>query len=456
MQNTFRRRKRSFQSLLSSSSSRRRRRLGGASGSVSGDEDDGDNTWRNVYEALDDNSIQEAAANYDQDYIVEAYGPIEEWDTSHVTNMSQLFDGDQTFNRDISNWDVSNVVDMSNMFSNAKTFNQPIGKWDVSNVKYFNSMFLNAVAFNQDISSWKVSEEAEKGNMFNGATSFSFLPQVQQKWGMEEEKLPPLIEPKFEMHEVLDEITSFMYRHMIEKVPSKAANINIVKDYQRQMLEMMTCDTGCRCLVMTVYEDPSMHIYLNSLRYPAPSNCLFTGKECLEAVVACSKYLGLPVRLQDAASKMTKHGQIFSVANVSIVKHGQSWYERFGFFPVDEDPVWTKRHKRLNEQFRKMKLRDLLSMSEDDLAQFMNERKPRRDNLFVQDLLAHVDTARKRLTPKWLDYTFENLYRSANYWAKSSIGEQSAINSIVNVVLLYNPNRIYYPREDLWSDEEET
>ena len=41
-----------------------------------------------------------------------SYGPIEEWDTSLVTDMSRTFYLKTTFNEDISAWDVSKVINM--------------------------------------------------------------------------------------------------------------------------------------------------------------------------------------------------------------------------------------------------------------------------------------------------------------------------------------------------------
>ena len=52
------------------------------------------------------------------------YGPIKDWDTSLVTDMSSLFDADKiegsethtlrkAFNGDLSNWNTSQVTDMS-------------------------------------------------------------------------------------------------------------------------------------------------------------------------------------------------------------------------------------------------------------------------------------------------------------------------------------------------------
>ena len=51
------------------------------------------------------------------------YGHISEWDVSSVTNMEELFKGEETFNEDISSWDVSNVTDMGDMFYYAVAFN---------------------------------------------------------------------------------------------------------------------------------------------------------------------------------------------------------------------------------------------------------------------------------------------------------------------------------------------
>ena len=63
------------------------------------------------------------------------YGDISLWDTSLITDMSQLFQGRYYFNDDISKWDVSNVTDMFNMFFSCNNFNQPLNNWNVSKVK---------------------------------------------------------------------------------------------------------------------------------------------------------------------------------------------------------------------------------------------------------------------------------------------------------------------------------
>ena len=47
------------------------------------------------------------------DRIVLKYGPMEDWDMSHVTHLDYLFK-DKTFNIDISKWDISGVTSMRN------------------------------------------------------------------------------------------------------------------------------------------------------------------------------------------------------------------------------------------------------------------------------------------------------------------------------------------------------
>ena len=77
----------------------------------------------------------------------EGLGNISDWDTSNITDMSQLFNFNWEFNEDISRWDVSNVIYMFCMFYEAEAFNQPIGSWNVSNVTTMGNMFTGATPF---------------------------------------------------------------------------------------------------------------------------------------------------------------------------------------------------------------------------------------------------------------------------------------------------------------------
>ena len=66
------------------------------------------------------------------------YGPIEEWDTSKVEDMSNLFYYATSFNQNIGGWNTSSVSDMTRMFYGATAFNQNISKWNVDKVSEYN------------------------------------------------------------------------------------------------------------------------------------------------------------------------------------------------------------------------------------------------------------------------------------------------------------------------------
>jgi len=115
------------------------------------------------------------------------YGYISYWDTSAVTDMSNLFKDKATFNDDISGWNTSAVTNMSSMFQGATAFNQYIGNWNTTAVANMSSMFQGATAFNQNIGkktvqtsgsisaydAWNTIAVTNMSNMFNSATAFN-------------------------------------------------------------------------------------------------------------------------------------------------------------------------------------------------------------------------------------------------------------------------------------------
>ena len=101
------------------------------------------------------------------------YGHISGWNTKHITNMSELFRDDSTFNDDIGRWNVANVTNMDGMFYGARSFDQDIGGWDVGNVTNMNTMFYEAEAFDRDIGGWNVSEVKDMQGMFGKAMAFN-------------------------------------------------------------------------------------------------------------------------------------------------------------------------------------------------------------------------------------------------------------------------------------------
>jgi len=153
--------------------------------------------YKTTYYKLTDDNIREVVKqwiNQETYYdILSNYGPINEWDTSHITNMSNLFEEMDTFNDDISNWNVSNVTNMSYMFSNASLFNQYIGNWNISNVTNMDYMFNGASSFNQSFYNWidnynvdiDVSLNMTLSNngvqyIFNGSSSLEYKYAIGQ------------------------------------------------------------------------------------------------------------------------------------------------------------------------------------------------------------------------------------------------------------------------------------
>ena len=79
----------------------------------------------------------------------ERYGPIGDWKTHKVTDMSLLFYDRENFNDDISCWNVASCTNMEGMFLRASSFNQPLEGWDTSSVTDMYWMFHGARSFNQ-------------------------------------------------------------------------------------------------------------------------------------------------------------------------------------------------------------------------------------------------------------------------------------------------------------------
>ena len=105
---------------------------------------------------------------------------ISRWDVSKVKNMEGMFSEAGNFNQPIGNWNVSNVTNMTDMFNAAKAFNQPIGGWDVSNVTNMEYMFCEAAAFNQPIGDWDVSNVTRMRDMFNNSGYTHEEPSVER------------------------------------------------------------------------------------------------------------------------------------------------------------------------------------------------------------------------------------------------------------------------------------
>ena len=117
----------------------------------------------------------------------DAFNPdVSNWDTSSVTNMQGVFYNCHgvSFNPDVSNWDTSSVTRMKDMFSSCygDAFNPDVSAWDTSNVINMSSMFgtCYGAAFNPDVSAWDTSNVTDMSSMFRNCHGAVFNPDVSR------------------------------------------------------------------------------------------------------------------------------------------------------------------------------------------------------------------------------------------------------------------------------------
>ena len=97
---------------------------------------------------------------------------ISTWNTSQVTDISELFMDQANFNDDIGAWNTSNVTTMGCMFFNASSFNQPLNDWRVDSVRIMGSMFYCASSFNQPLGDWHIDMLTDVGLTFFTGSAF--------------------------------------------------------------------------------------------------------------------------------------------------------------------------------------------------------------------------------------------------------------------------------------------
>lgn len=110
---------------------------------------------------------------------------INEWNTSGITYMGQVFDSCINFNDNIGNWNMSNVTTFDRMFAHAGKFNNggsdSINNWDTANVTFMRYMFGTDgtvpggtyTSFNQPIGNWNTSKVTNMNAMFYRNTAFN-------------------------------------------------------------------------------------------------------------------------------------------------------------------------------------------------------------------------------------------------------------------------------------------
>ena len=94
---------------------------------------------------------------------------LDTWDTSNVTNMSQMFlNCNNLTNLDLSNWNTSNVTGMDYMFLNCNSLTWlDLSNFDTMHITNMNQMFLNCSGLAElDLSSFDTSNVTNMGQMF--------------------------------------------------------------------------------------------------------------------------------------------------------------------------------------------------------------------------------------------------------------------------------------------------
>jgi surface protein len=108
---------------------------------------------------------------------------VENWNTSNVTNMSFMFYECKKFEgKGIENWNVSKVENMEDMFSWCKKLNVDLSSWNVTNVKNMSYMFYFCERFNCDLSEWDVSKVIKYYMTFDKCPNMGTNPQLQPKF----------------------------------------------------------------------------------------------------------------------------------------------------------------------------------------------------------------------------------------------------------------------------------
>ena len=106
-------------------------------------------------------------------------GDVGSWDTANVTNFGYFFNDATSFNRPLTNWRAQTVevntskLGMIYMFDGASSFNQPISHFDAGRGSHLGNFFRNCVVFNQDLSAWDMSNVSYLYSFFENCASFN-------------------------------------------------------------------------------------------------------------------------------------------------------------------------------------------------------------------------------------------------------------------------------------------
>ena len=105
------------------------------------------------YQPATREQLRQAIVEYCLDDCRE-HGPIGTWDTSLITDMTEVYYNMNHFNESIADWDTSLVTNMKHIFHGCTSFNQPLSSWNTSSVINMDNMFEGCTSFHQPMGSW--------------------------------------------------------------------------------------------------------------------------------------------------------------------------------------------------------------------------------------------------------------------------------------------------------------
>jgi surface protein len=106
-------------------------------------------------------------------YITNHFQFLKTFNTSTVSNFSQVFKSLNYFNEDVSMFNTSNATNMVQMFYSCDYFNKPIDNFDTSNVTNFYYFMWDADRFNQSISNFDTSKGENFYRWFYSCNDFN-------------------------------------------------------------------------------------------------------------------------------------------------------------------------------------------------------------------------------------------------------------------------------------------
>ncbi len=101
------------------------------------------------------------------------------WNTSNVSDMSDMFREAPAFNQNIGNWDMTNVSSTARMFYMPITSNLPLNSnfnnggsssiqnWNTSNIVDMSDMFFKAESFNYHLGNWNLNDDVDLFGMLD-------------------------------------------------------------------------------------------------------------------------------------------------------------------------------------------------------------------------------------------------------------------------------------------------